>query len=173
MINEKKILDSIRPQINTIVKRILKEVIDFDEETPERDKVNGPDPSAMNPGEEVLVQAIKEYCNQTGKQMHFNDFQEILVGILRSFDTSDKIGKLKNMVSSIANNDAMLRFKKPEEPEMEEEPDMTDMTGDMGDMTDTGEEELSDEELSAVEDTEGPEGEIQPEEESDATEEKK
>jgi len=123
MISQKKqqhILESVRPQINTIVKRIIGEAFDFMDDMPERDKVNGPDPSAMNPGEEVLVQAIKEYCNQTGKSMYFKDFQDILIGIVRAYDTTDKIAQLKKMVGAVANDEAEERFKEPEQPDLED-----------------------------------------------------
>jgi hypothetical protein len=83
-------------KIRGIVQNILKEEIDPDE-------VNGADPSEKNPAEMMLSQAIKEYANQVGKQMYVNDFESIIMGIVKSFDSTDKLANLRKFVGSTEN----------------------------------------------------------------------
>jgi len=82
--------------------------------------LNGPDPLKMKPEETTLLNAIEEYANQTGKQMHIQEFKDIILGILHEFDDARKIGQLKRFIGTLANTTTNLR----EPQEYEEDVDL-------------------------------------------------
>jgi len=125
-----------------IIRKNLQEVLA--DESP--DDVNGADPSAMNAGENILVPAIKEYCNQTGKKMYEKDFQELILGIVRAIDSTDKLYQFKKMVGGFANPEAVTRFEEPEEQETgSDEFNFGDEAEEMG---------VNDQDIEAIEDLE-------------------
>ncbi len=144
--------------LRDIIKKNLQEVLK--DESP--DDVNGADPSAMNAGENILVPAIKEYCNQTGKKMYEKDFIDLVLGIVRSIDSTDKLYQFKKIVDGFANPEAKVRFEEPED--QTEEPGFGEEGGAEGE---GGAEEMgvNEEDMEAVEGMEEEPAEEEPAEE--------
>jgi hypothetical protein len=103
-------------QILAEVKNIIKEGDEFSGED-----FNGRDPLARTPGEATLINAVTEYCNQTGKELYKNDLVAIIVGIAQDFDSTEKIEQLKRFVKSSINSKQHVR--EPEGVENLEAPD--------------------------------------------------
>lgn len=83
------------------------------------DDLNGPDPSRMRPEEVSLENAIEEYANQSGKQMHIQDFKDVILGILHEFDNTEKITQLKRFIGTVSNTTTNLREPQEYEEEIE------------------------------------------------------
>jgi hypothetical protein len=129
------------------VKKIIKEGDEFSGED-----FNGPDPLEKTSGELSLANAVTEYCNQTGKQIHAEDLEKIILGIVRDFDTTEKIEQLSRFVDTILN--AKQHVREPEDVEDLEVPEDSMPDDEFGEEDEFGEDELetNEEDLEAVED---------------------
>jgi len=105
------------------------------------DELNGADPSELKPEEVAVQNAIEEYARQTGKTAHTKDFKDIVLGIIRDFDSSSKIQQLRRFVGTVTNTTANLR--EPEEYEPEEDFDLGAPEDEGGMPPESGEEKPS------------------------------
>jgi len=119
------------------------------------DDLNGPNPIEFKPEEVAVQNAISEYLNQTGKSAYKDKFQDIIIGLLRDFDSPERLEQISRFVGTVTNTTANLRV--PQEPEIEEPevPPMEDEGGfDEGfgdeDAEDIENDAFSDEELNAA-----------------------
>jgi hypothetical protein len=118
------------------------------------DDLNGQDPSELKPEEASVQNAIKEYLRQTGKTAYADRYEKIILGLLRDFDSSEKLDQIDRFVGTVVNTSANLRV--PEEPEIEEPPMDTPPMDDSGGGDEFGadqgggEDPFSDEELNSA-----------------------
>jgi hypothetical protein len=119
------------------VKRMIKEGDEFSGED-----FNGQDPLSKPPAELTLSNAISEYCNQTGKQLYKDSFENIITGILNDFDSTEKIEQLRRFVTSITNSMVHLREPKDEDELAAENVPEEDSVDEIQELPDEDDDEL-------------------------------
>lgn len=91
------------------------------------DDLNGDNPIEMKPEEVAVQNAIEEYLTQTGKTAFATEFQDIILGILRDFDSPKKIQQLGRFIKTVVNTTSNLR----EPQEYDETPEVPPMGDEM------------------------------------------